>query len=354
MFLHVCEKCNKEFNKKSNYLTHINKKFSCNKNLAQNIEIVPKNSKNTTKNSKKTEKTEKTENTYINSELICKYCKKQFSRKDNLKKHFNRCKVKKQDENEKDLIFKQLLEKDRQINQLFEQNKEILQKYEETVKMNIILTKKLQKSKKTKNIKNIQNNTTNNQNNTINNQNNNINIQIVQFGKENLEKIDKKHYLNIFNDNRSNGYKFITDVVKSIHFNPTYPEFNNIYISDINREKCMVFDGKNWKLLYLDKENNIISEIIEKTISYSHENNDFIKKTYKNHKNIKNIENRVNIIEKTLNKCDNDNIIELIDENEENSSIKTQKILKEYQDFKNYVEDNVKLLLYNEKNNNRK
>ena len=29
MVLHVCEKCNRSFNKKSSYNTHINRKFPC-------------------------------------------------------------------------------------------------------------------------------------------------------------------------------------------------------------------------------------------------------------------------------------------------------------------------------------
>ena len=344
MVIHVCEKCNKEFNKKSNYLMHINKKFDCSN---KNIKITLKNSEITPKNSKKTEKAEKLKNSYINSDLICKYCKKLFSRKDNLKKHFNRCKVKKQDENEKDLIFKQLLEKDEQIKQLIEQNKQLFEQNKEIVKMNTEIVEKyddlLTKSKKlNKNCKAVQNI----QNNTTNIKDSNINIQVIQFGKEDLNKIDKKQYLKIFNNARSLGHKFFTDVVKTIHFNPDYPEFQNIYISDINREKCMIHDGENWKLFYLDKNNNIISEIIEKTVDYSRDVNDLI-----NEKHDTNfVKTRTKDINKYLNMCDDNHIQDLNDEYEENPSDKTKKDIKRCTNFKSSVEDNIKLLLYNEKN----
>lgn len=340
MVLHVCEKCNKEFNKKSNYLTHVNKKKPCNKNLPKNIEITSNLHKNPLKTIKKAENLE---NSYVNSDLACKYCKKLFSRKDSLKNHFNRCKVKKQDENEKDLIFKQLLEKDDQIKLLIEQNKKLFEQNKEIVNKNEILAKKLQKNNKAvKNIQNIQNT----QNNTTNIKDSNINIQVIQFGKEDLNKIDKKHYLKIFNNIRSNGYKFFTDIVKSIHFNPNHPEFQNIYISDINRNKCMIYDGENWQLLYLDKENNIISEIVDKTVDYSREVNNIIKKKHKTEF----VKDRVKNIDKYLNMCDNNHIQDLNDEYEENPNNKTKKDIKRCKDFKDSVEDNVKLLLYNEKN----
>lgn len=48
MVLHICKKCNKEFNRKDNYNTHVNKKLPCIKNVineGNNIKIfqnIPK------------------------------------------------------------------------------------------------------------------------------------------------------------------------------------------------------------------------------------------------------------------------------------------------------------------------
>jgi len=349
MVLYTCEKCNKEFNRKSNYENHLKRKNSCVKKVDKDVlktETIQKNPK----------KSEIIQNNPLlkQNRMECPYCSKFFSTMSNLNKHIkNSCKIKKQEENKKEKIFKSLLEKN---DLLIKQNELLSQKLsqqskedKESTKIIKKLSQRISKLEKSSlvsiNSNNITNNTTNN---TTNIKNNNINIQVVQFGKEDLTKIDKKHYLKIFNDSRSSGYKFFTDVIKSIHFNPNYPEYHSIYISDINRNKCMIFDGNNWKLYYLDKDNNIISEIIEKTITYSNENNELIEQKYKNNESVK---HRINIITKTLNKCDNDYIQDLIDEDEENPNNKTKENIKKCSDFKELVEEKVKLLLYNEKNN---
>ena len=271
MVLYVCEKCNKEFGRKSNYLTHINKKFSCNKNLAHNIEIAPKSTKKAPKSTEKTEKTENPENTYINSELMCKYCKKVFCRKTVLKKHFDRCKVKKQDENEKDLIFKQLLEKDKQnkieIDELKNQNKILMDKINKLISL-----KEHSKSKKTINNKTIINQTNNQTNNIV----------MVNFGKEDLSIIDKEIFLDRVVKNRLYGVKVPEEILKIIHFNPNYPQLSNIYISDINREKYMIFEDGEWKLSPIDK----IPEVIEKVALYSNNLDDHLRTKYPKNKSV--------------------------------------------------------------------
>ena len=354
MVLHICEKCKKEFTKKSNYTTHINKKMPCDKKSSQSINITPENTNITPKNTKKIFKSQtNNQKTCTDSDLTCKYCLLVFCRKDVLKKHFGRCKIKKQDDVEKKTIFQQLIDKDELIKQLVEQNKVIVENNKTIVENNKViadkydkLLKKTKKNKKSvKNVKNVQN-IQNIQNNTNNIQNNTNIIQIIQFGKENLDNIDRKHYLKILSDIKVSGYKFFTEVIKSIHFNPVYPEFQNIYLSDINREKCMIFDGKNWKLSYLPNENHIIPEIIDKTINYSYENNDILKKT---HKDNEFIQNRIKTSTKYLEKCDNENLQDMIDEDNENPSNENKKNIKNNKKFQNLVEDEVKLLLYNEK-----
>jgi DNA-directed RNA polymerase subunit RPC12/RpoP len=37
MVIYKCNKCNKEFNQKTNYISHINKKISCIDCVAQNV-----------------------------------------------------------------------------------------------------------------------------------------------------------------------------------------------------------------------------------------------------------------------------------------------------------------------------
>ena len=54
--------------------------------------------------------------------------------------------------------------------------------------------------------------------------------------------IDKKHFLNMIKSN-STGAKIITDIVKMIHFNDEYPQFQNVCIIDLNRDHILLFDG---------------------------------------------------------------------------------------------------------------
>ena len=76
MVLYKCKKCLKEFNKKSNYKAHLNKKFPCklDTSLKNNSILVP--------------------NMEHNSRYICNYCNRSYSRKPNLNKHLKSCKVK--------------------------------------------------------------------------------------------------------------------------------------------------------------------------------------------------------------------------------------------------------------------
>ena len=321
MVVYNCPKCFKKFTKKYNYDIHLNKKIPCtNNNVIEqpNIIMATKNTpikrnnnimatKNTpniqNKNIMATKNTPNDDD--IGDDLTCEFCNKIYSRKDVLKKHiFNNCKNKKMYD----------ADKQEQIKLLIEQNQE-LKKQNELLKQNI-----------------------NQSNITINN--NNF-IQIFQFGKEDLSQINDTGYLDIVKNIKSIGTKLFTDIITHIHFNPTYPQFQNIYISDINREKCMIYDGNKWNLTNLSDDNFIIPHIIEKTVDFTYLKDAEFKNIYKNNKYI---QDRLNVINKYITKCDDDYIDEL-NENEENKII-----VKECKDFKNGVSEKLKLLLYNQNN----
>ena len=165
-----------------------------------------------------------------NKEYKCIYCDKFFSRKDALNIHIDkRCKIKKEQEKEKEDIYKKLIE---QMEQIKKQNEII-------IKENIILKKQIINNK-TINSNNTQMVNSNN-NNTQNIQNN---IKLVAFGEEDLSYLSEqicKFFL-------KKGYQSVPQLVEHVHFNKNNPENHNVYIPNMKDLYAMIFDGKQWNL----------------------------------------------------------------------------------------------------------
>ena len=309
MVLYTCINCNKEFKKKDDYIKHTERrKKPCKAitdviidenseifvEIPKNSEIfveIPKNSELFMDNSKNSE-TLINQNKNINKSLeisntICTYCLKGFSTTFNLNKHIkNNCKVKKLDEEKKEDIFNKLLDKEEKFNILLnsfeklqkitenlQKNNENLQKNNENLQKNYIDIKKNNKNLQIQ-IKELENKIkvnsktydnkikeviTKNINNTVNNTINNINTdnsvkiiipseKLVKFGNEDLTKIDHKDIINSMKNWQVTGYHVFLELLKLIHFNPKLPEFQNVYMTDRNREKFMSYDGKIWEL----------------------------------------------------------------------------------------------------------
>jgi hypothetical protein len=264
--LYKCKICDKEFKQKSNYTDHLNRLKPCVK-ITDESSQKTQNTSNFLKNNSKTLKN------------ICHYCGYGTERRDNYNRHLLSCKVKKQDIQEKEEILNKLLST---IDEQKEQNNKLVSTIEE-------LNKRIDKLENEKKIKHTQNNkNVKNQNNgTINNT-----INIIQFGKEDLSKIDNKEF---FEALTQMGYKIPAKMVEKIHINDKYPEYKNIYISDINRGKAMVHDGKKWKLERYDK---ISDKLLDKVLNFMEERYEDIK----DDKNITekrkmNMENKLKILQ---------------------------------------------------------
>ena len=290
MVIYICENCKKEFNKKSNYINHIeNKKKPC---LQQKLILHQKTPKCTNNIVKYTEKSVFSiqnikQKEYNNKDYICNFCKTSFTRSTTLKRHLlERCKIRKEEIREKEEIFQELLQqnmilKDQNVklnNQLLEQNKLIIEL--------LVKDNKDNKDNKDSNNKNIKNQNIKNQNNGI------INNIIIQYGKEDLSKIDDKVFLDAFL--KSSGAKIPEKIIEGIHFNSKYPEFKNIYISDINREKVMIYNGIDW---ILTPSNNITSNLLERSIDFSENRYDELDKKILNQQKKSKIEYGLKIME---------------------------------------------------------
>jgi len=326
MVVYICENCKKEFNKKSNYLNHIqNKKKPC---AQLKLNMHQKTPKCTEKATKCTEENdnfsnfeEQKEYNDTNKGYICNFCKTSFTRSTTLKRHLlERCKIRKEEVREKEAIFQELLQQnillkdqnEKLNNQLLEQNKFIIGL--------------LEQNNQSKN--NIQNNK------NIKNQNNGIiNNIIIQHGKEDLSKIDNKVFLDAFL--RNTGAKIPEKIIEGIHFNNKYPEFKNIYISDINREKVMIYNGNDW---ILTPSNNITTNLLEKSIDFSENRYCKLDKGELNQQKKNKIEYGLKIMELMKDFDSSDDEINITKEDKERRQYLREK-----------AEEYIKLLLYNNK-----
>jgi len=358
MIEHKCNKCNVIFYKKSHLIQHLNKKIQCGRKLNNNNEIL--------ENPKKSKKISNYNYDEIPINIIkpndntdiptCLYCKKTFYQVSNLNKHIkNSCKVKKEQDEKKEEIFKELLIKEKMLkekdeiikdqqakfNILFEQNLKLIERIDKITEASLSNSKKNNSSKKITNNKNCNNTTTNTTNNTLNTTNNGIIFNLVNYGKEDLDKIDIKHFINnVVKNSKICGVKIPEEILKLIHFNPAYPELNNIYISDINREKCMIYDDGMWKLTPDDK----IPEVIDKVVSFSYEKENELREKYPDNKPLL---DRLDTINKYTKLNDLEYLEELKEEHTEEIANNTGQI-KRCEEFQKKTYDTFKTTLYNE------
>ena len=266
----------------------------------------------------------------------CEYCNLVLSTKYNLNKHIkNNCKVKKNKSDEQIELFNKLNEKDKIINeqkkklQMYEKN-ELKNAKKEITRLNGEI-KTLKSINKTNIISNSCN--TNTGSNNINS--NNTNNIIMNFGRDNIEAIDKNEFITKIVNKKITGVKIPDEILKIIHFNEKYPQLNNIYISDINRNKCMVIENNKWNLSSIDK----IPKVIDNIVEYSNNNNEELIEKYKDNKSIM---SRLNIIKKYTELASNEYLQELIDEEAPKKDIDRCK------DFQELAYNTIKTTLYNE------
>jgi hypothetical protein len=177
--------------------------------------------------------------------FICLHCGIQFTRKFNLLRHekTNCTKLKIKRHEEKVKIFEQL--------KLLEFEKNILQ--EENIKLK-------EENKKLKN-------STTNTINVTGNINNTNNIMIVQFGKEDVSKIKQKEIIKALN----RGFMAPVGLTETIHFNPKYPEYHNVYIPSMKEKYAMIYDGSEWKLV---NKSDLVDQIYDEKRDFISENFD--------------------------------------------------------------------------------
>ena len=236
MVLHKCENCLREFNKKSNYLMHIeHRKKPCLKPpvlVAPNLQKAQILAPNYDPGPKIVEKHDNNSDFFSNAKIkdtTCTYCNKIFVKVYGLNRHLKICKEK------TNIIDKLIIE-----NEKLKNEKKIKDEENEKLKNEKkIKDEEIEKLKSEKII-----------NNTINNtiiNNNNININILNYGEEDFSKLNMKKILKYEN-------AFIEMVFRDIHCNPEIPENQNILLPSLSRYDIYIKLNNEW----LKRNKNII------------------------------------------------------------------------------------------------
>jgi len=219
MPIYKCDKCNKEFNKKSAYTSHIMRVNPCVKDL------IP----------------------IIND---CNYCNKIFSNKYILKSHINICKKKVIiiDSNNVDELKKKLEEQQKEL-------EEKQKKIEELTEL-------------TETNKNV---TINNNNNNNNNTTNNININIVGLGLENMKDLTPQERGIVC----TSGYDFQVKYMQIVHCNKKLPQYNNIEYTNERHNRGRIKINNEWRSLLMDDFINTLVPHIRKKVIEMYDLNEF-------------------------------------------------------------------------------
>jgi hypothetical protein len=254
MSVYSCEYCKREFNRKDHLIYHITNKVC------------------------------------LKKDFNCRYCPSKFTSKVAMYTHMRDvCKIKKQNDKEKEDILERLMkleEDNKRLAQLEEDNKRLI-KLEEDNKKQQKATKKLEADNKklkeenkkmktcmrrviktTDKSSDINNKITNNSinNGIVNNGTfNNNNIILVGYGSEDLSKLSKLDMLKVL----QSGYNSTVKLTEVVHFNPDFPEYHNVYISNMKDKYAMMHDGNKWTLT---TKEDLISKIYDDKKNYIEEN----------------------------------------------------------------------------------
>jgi hypothetical protein len=162
----------------------------------------------------------------------CNTCEKIFKKRCHLKDHINRkfpCKSKTIENNYIDEVSELKIKNE----QLKTENEKLKQKVENLSNENKVTV-----------VNNVNNGNVNG--NVIINNNNNINvIQIVNHGQEDYKKINMNDILKKLEN--PPVFERVSSVIYYIHCNDDYPEYQNIYVTDLSRGKMKMYKDGEWQ-----------------------------------------------------------------------------------------------------------
>jgi Zinc finger, C2H2 type len=185
----------------------------------------------------------------------CNICDKELSSSYSLYRH-------------KNTVCKDKIETDkivcREESQMSNRDIDMTKIYDLLIKMkeeNEELKVKVTRMEKAPSVNNITNNNCNINNGTVNN------YFLVGYGQEDMTKIDNNELLRCI----KTGFHSTYNLIDTVHFNPKYPEFHNVYISSMKNQYAMMYDGNDWTLVMKDE---LIDKLYNNKRDYIEENLD--------------------------------------------------------------------------------
>jgi len=249
MIEYKCTRCGKLFNKKSNYDCHINRKYPCKSNQLNKSDGIQNESKRI-QNESKGIQNELKNGTIGSKKYKCLYCNINYSTNSNMNKHMKKCKIKIEQDNQKENLLQKLIdEMKKQNKEIAEMKEEIKKKDNHVANLEMELRKLKSKSNQVQNITNIDK--------QINQQNIQVNnIKLLAFGKEDMTHLADEVCKKILNK----GFKSVPNLVEYVHFNKNKPQNHNVYISNMQNNYVLVYDGNDWKLKERD---DILQQLVD-------------------------------------------------------------------------------------------
>ena len=160
----------------------------------------------------------------------CAHCKREFTTETAMYKHVREsCQIKREQDEKTDKIYKELSEK---IEKKYETRIEYLEKMVNNDNNQLSATSNNCAVNTVKINTKIINEATQN----------NCNIILVGHGEEDYDRLDMDDVLNALR-----GFNTPLKLLEMVNFNPEYPEYHNILVTNIKDNYVKIFDGNEWK-----------------------------------------------------------------------------------------------------------
>ena len=224
-----CKMVNYEINLddcKEYILNGMSYKEYCEKiNVKKNTQNIPINTHFGEKISPKYPQNDLILDTKLTDKTKCEYCEKILSSYKNLRRHLKTCKEKQKDDTVRESMEELVKLLNEKDKQMQEKDKEHKKQIEELIKKAGIPT-------------------TNNITNNIQN-----NFKLLNYKETDTSHLTENDYVRCLEH-----YNFcVPHLIRKIHFNPKKPENHNIYISNLKNSYVMVYVNNKWKVKNRDE-----------------------------------------------------------------------------------------------------